>query len=146
MSSFWRNWLTIWCVGVSLFGVVLIGGAFPATDGPVRALLMIMNPAADIVYSETLRFALGLMGAVSLGWAGTLFAVFRAAHALGPAAAPVWRMVMFAMVGWYVIDSSISIATGFALNAASNTLLMIGLLLPLWRSGVLGGATVTARA
>ena len=31
MSTFWRNWLLVWSVGVLIFGVVLAGGAFEAT-------------------------------------------------------------------------------------------------------------------
>ena len=38
---------------------------------------------------------------------------------------------------WYVIDSLLSIATGFGLNALPNTVLMAGFLFPVIRSGVL---------
>ena len=148
MTRFWRIWLDVWCLAVGAFGIVLIGGAFAATDGPARAVLAIINPAADLDFSPTLRFALALMGAVTLGWSITLGAAIRAADALGTAGAPVWRMVTWSVVGWYVIDSSLSVATGFALNAVSNSVLLAGYLLPVLRSGVLtsdraiGGGTV----
>ena len=78
------------------------------------------------------------MGAVSMGWALTFYAAFSAAAALGAQGQPAWRAVTVAVVAWYVIDSALSVATGFALNAVPNTLLLAGYLLPVWRSGVLG--------
>jgi len=42
-----------------------------------------------------------------------------------------------AMAVWFVIDSFMSIATGFWLNAVSNTLIAIGLIVPLLATGVL---------
>ena len=139
MSSFWRKWLAVWCVAVAAFAVVLIGGAFGATDGPVRALLALQNPAADLTMTATLRFSLALMGAVSLGWAVTMWAAIDAADRLGANARPVWRLLLISVVGWFVIDSSLSVATGFALNAVSNAVLLAGFLWPLWRMGVLRG-------
>jgi len=44
-----------------------------------------------------------------------------------------------ASVSWYVIDSILSITTGFGLNAAPNTVFMAAFLLPVIRSGVLRG-------
>lgn len=136
MSGFWKTWLNVWCLGVGLFGLVLAGGAFAATSGPVERLLDILGGRPPEV-TPTLRFALAVMGAVSMGWALTFYAAFSAAAALGPQGRPAWRAVTVAVVGWYVIDSALSFATGFALNAAPNTLLLAGFLLPVWRSGVL---------
>ncbi len=33
MSDFWQKYLTVWCVGVVLFGIGLYGGGYAATDG-----------------------------------------------------------------------------------------------------------------
>ncbi len=146
MTMFWRNWLTIWCLAVAGFGLLLTGAAFPASDGPIRLVMAAMNPAADLTMTETLRFALALMGAVSIGWAGTLYATIRVVDRLGDAGASMWRMVVLSVVGWYVIDSSLSVATGFGLNAVSNTLFLAAFLWPVWRSGVLAGGAATAAA
>jgi hypothetical protein len=139
MPPFWRNWLNVWCGGVALFGVVLAGGAFPATSAPCEALLDLLNGAAALDMEPPLRFAMALLGAVTLGWSLTLRVAIGAADALGPRGRPVWAGLTTAVIVWYVADSALSVATGFALNAVSNTLVAALFLLPVLRSGVLGG-------
>ncbi|CAN5494594.1 hypothetical protein BH10PSE5_BH10PSE5_00480 [soil metagenome] len=137
MNRFWRNWLTVWAWLVAVFGLVLVGAGLEATDGPTRLIFGLVNGPEDLVLNAQMRFAVALMGAVTLGWALTLMVTFDAAHRLGTEAGPTWRGVMASAAAWYVIDSSLSIATGFGLNAVPNTLLMAGLLLPLLASGAL---------
>lgn len=138
MSSFWRTWLAIWCWGVALFGVVLVGAALPATSGPIGFLIETMNATgAPVELDAPLRFGLGIQGALSIGLAMLVAAGARAAAELGPRGRPTWQMVTLALLAWYVIDSLISIATGFPLNAASNTLLIVTFLAPVLASGVL---------
>ena len=137
MSVFWRNWLTVWGWAVALFGLALAGAGLAATDGPTRLLFGVLNGPEALVLNAQMRFAMALMGAVTFGWALTLLVTFDAAHRLGAAGGAIWRGVIVSAATWYVIDSGLSIATGFGLNAVSNTLLMAGLLLPLLASGVL---------
>ena len=139
MTMFWRKWLVGWCWAVVAFGALLTLGAFDATKGVVEELFGIMSPDATLNFDATMRFSVGLMGAVSLGWGLTLLAAVRQALLLGPDARPLWSGILASVLVWYVIDGSISVATGFALNAVSNTLLLVGLLLPLWRSGLMRG-------
>ena len=142
MSSFWKNWLTLWAAFVTVFGVVLALGAFPATDGIARALFTLFGSPLPQPMDADLRFCLGLMGAVTMGW-GLSYAVLFAAIARVPrdAAAKLWRMTLAASAVWFVVDSTISIATRIPLNAVSNTALMIALLVPLLASGALTGAS-----
>jgi len=140
MSDFQQTWLRVWCMGVAIFGLVLAGGAFEATQGPTMFLMTFMHSSTPEVYDETLRFAIGLMGAVTFGWALTTYQVFEAAHALGDRAGPIWRGVTLAWGLWFVIDGTISVATGFALNAVSNTVIMALYLVPVLGAGVLGRA------
>ena len=131
MTGFWRTWLTVWCWGVAGLGIVLMGAAFALTDGPSRALMELMNPGAPPRFDPALRFSAGLMGAVTFGWGLTMLAIVRTSDMR------IWRPVTGALLVWYVVDSAISIATGFALNAASNTLLIGLFLLAMVRSGAL---------
>lgn len=146
MSAFWRWWMTVWCWAVVVFGVVLLGAAFEATSGPARMSFAILDGPGEPSFDAHLRFSVGLMGAVTLGWGLTFFATVSAAHELGERAAPVWRMLTASVIAWCVIDSMISIATGFALNAASNTLLTLGYLVPVMTTGVMSERTALSRA
>lgn len=141
MTGFWKHWLTIWCWAVGLFGLVLALGAFEATAAPIAWFYGLVGGGAPPEFTPALRFATGLMGALTIGWALTLAAAIRAAQA---GATGLWRGIGGAVLAWYVIDSALSVATGFALNAVSNTVLLIGLMLPLWRGGVLAARPATA--
>ena len=66
MSTFWRNWLLVWSVGVLIFGVVLAGGAFEATSGPVSLVYQGLQGPGDLVFDPAMRFTLAVMGCVSI--------------------------------------------------------------------------------
>jgi hypothetical protein len=81
------------------------------------------------------------MGAITIGWMITLYTLCRAAWSLDEATArPLWRGAALSIGVWYVIDSYVSIATGFPLNVVSNTVLTLGMLLPLMVTGKLRAA------
>lgn len=137
MTNFWANWLKIWCWGVLAFGMLLVTAAIPPIDGAIRALFAILSDNVEIAASFDLpavKFGLGLQGAITMGWAITMFAAMSAAHALG---ATIWRTLAQGIVVWYLVDSTISVSTGFALNAGSNTVLLVLFLIPVLASGVL---------
>lgn len=137
MSAFWRGWLNVWCVLVIVFGLVLAGGGLEATSGAADLLFGILGGPGDLTWTPHLRFSVALMGAVTMGWGLTFFAVFAAAHQLGDRATTVWRLVTASALVWFVIDSALSVATGFALNAVSNAGLLVGYFIPVLASGVL---------
>ncbi|WP_309606862.1 hypothetical protein [Phenylobacterium sp.] len=135
MQGFWKRWMTGWCGVVLAFGAILALVAWPATDGPGRFVFALIgrDPATDALLGQPgMRFAVGLMGALTIGLGLMVYGSVRAeAGAVG------WRSVTRAMAVWFVIDSTISIVTGFPLNAVSNTLLMAGYLAPVLGAGVL---------
>ena len=137
MSGFWRNWLTVWCWGVGVFGAVLVGGGLDATNGPARMVFAILNGPAPLDLDAQMRFSLALMGAVTIGWAVTMAVTIRAAILLGERATPVWRGLVAGVLVWFVIDTPMSIATGYGMNAIPNLALLVTFLLPVIRSGVL---------
>lgn len=131
MTIFWQRWVMLWCVGVGVFGLVLYGVGFAATTAPAAAVFAMFHNPLPADPDRYLRFTTSLMGAVTLGWAITIYVVCRAAWRLsGPDAAAAWRGVTAAAIVWFVIDSIASIANGFPLNAVSNTVLLILLLIP----------------
>lgn len=120
MSGFWRGWFVVWCFSIGAFGAVLSCGAFEATSGPVRFVLSNLRGPSEALFDPPLRFSLAVMGAVSIGWAVTLFGVIGAAIDLGDKGRPLWNAISAGMVSWFVIDSTLSVATGFGLNVAPN--------------------------
>lgn len=137
MRGFWKTWMTVWSWGVLAFGLVLTLSAVPALDAAPRFVLALIggDPAlAALLDQPVMRFAFGLQGALTLGWGFTMIAMIRLADTGG---APVWRSLTAAFLTWYVVDSLISISTGFPLNAVSNTLLTVGYLIPVLATGAL---------
>jgi len=137
MSRFWRNWMIGGCWAVGLFGVILAASAFEATAGPTRLLFGLLNDQIAFDPDPPLRFSLAVLGAVTVGWSLTLAAAIGAAHQLGDQAKPVWVLVTASLVAWYAIDTTLSVVTGFGLNAIPNTIFLVVFLLPIIRSGVL---------
>lgn len=131
MSGFWRTWMVGWCWVVAAFGALLAGGATPATSGPARLLLEILNGPAAVTLDDTARFSLAVLGAVTIGWSLTLLAAIEAACQLGAQGRPVWRMIAISIGVWYVIDSLLSVGTGFGLNMIPNTVLTVAFLTPI---------------
>ena len=146
MTSFWRTWMTVWCWAVLGFGLLLAAACVEATSGPARLLFAALHgPELDL--DAQMRFTLGVLGAVSIGWSVTFMAALRAANLLaGDAARPVWRLVALSVVSWFAVDTPLSIATGYDLNAVPNLVFLAAFLLPLVRSGVLGGSLPAPRA
>jgi hypothetical protein len=136
MNGFWKTWLVVWCWGVVAFGAVLALAAAPGLDGTARFILAAFSTpeTAALLDMPAMRFAFGLQGALSIGWALTVLTTLRVADFGG---APVWQSLTLSVAAWYVIDSTISVSTGFPLNAVSNTVLFAAFLAPIVGSGVL---------
>ena len=137
MTGLWKTWITAWCWGVILFGAVLAVAGLPAADGIARTLFGVLGgvPADAALFEPVgMRFSVALMGAVTLGWGFTILFLLPAIHAAG---APAWKGLTAAILIWFVIDSAFSVATGFGLNAVSNTGLLIAFLIPVLASGAL---------
>ena len=138
MTGFWRNWLVVWCLSVGLFGVVLAGGGFEATSGPIRLFFVFLNGPGELELDAYMRFSLGVLGPITIGWSLTLYAVMKAANQLEKRAArPIWILVTASVACWFVFDSMLSVYTGFWRNTIPNVIYMAAFLLPIFRSGVL---------
>lgn len=144
MTPFWKNWLEVWCWAMVAFGALFAACAIPALDGGTRLFYDVVYWPIDGAsgFEEGTRFTCALLGAVTMGWALTIRGLVNAAHALG---APAWRALIAAVMLWYVIDSSISVASGVPANAVSNTFLVAAFLAPILASDVLTGRAAAAR-
>lgn len=79
MSKFWKLWIDVWCVGIMVFGLILAAAGFEGFEGGARMLLNELNLQHQPVFNPVERFAIGVMGAVTLGWGLTLF-IFSVPH------------------------------------------------------------------
>ena len=143
MSVFWRNWLVIWCLGVGVSGLVLAGGAFEATSGPIRLVFEGLQGPGELDLNPAMRFSLAVMGCVSIGWAVTMLAVMLAAIQLGDRARPVWVGLTLGVVTWFATDSGLSVATGFGMNVVPNSVLIATYLVAVLASGRLKKTAVS---
>lgn len=75
-------WMTGWCGAVGLFGLILVGGSFKATSYPARIFFDFLNGSEELNLNPYMRFSLGILGAVTIGWSLTLMAVIQAANQL----------------------------------------------------------------
>ena len=136
MSKSYKSWLDAMCGVVVLFGFIMAGGALPASEWPARLLLEWQNQG-PLAIDRAARVTLGVLGGVMCGWGVTLYAAFQAAHMIGDRGAHIWRLILASMVFWFVVDSSLSVATGFALNALMNVGFLLAFVVPIGLSGVL---------
>lgn len=139
MTNFWKNWFTLWCAFIILFGAILAGAGLEPTDGPATMVYAMVGAAATD-WTPHLRFATALMGAVTMGWGITLLFAVRAASAMGVQGAGLWRGMAIAIIVWFVVDSILSVATGFWMNVVSNAVLTAGFLI-----GIVGSGALSAR-
>lgn len=132
--------LAAWCTAVVAFGSGLSGAAFASTDGFARLAFALLGKSA-VAFTPELRFAVALMGAVTVGWGLTIGAAVAGSATLGRAEAQaLWRRMATAVCVWFVLDSTLSVATGFAPNAGSNTVLMVAFVAILWHGGLLASS------
>jgi len=112
---------------IALFGAVLCTAGFAATLGGVDAIFRLFHPGeGHPVWSEHMRFSTGLMGAVSLGWGLTFYAIAKHSADMGEATTKaLWKSITIGMIVWFVIDGIISISNGYWVNAVSNTVIAI---------------------
>ena len=136
ITGFWRTWLRIWCGAVALFGIILIGAGLEATSGPTRLFFTLIDGAQPLDLDAQARFLLCVLGAVTLGWSLTLSIAMAAADALGAQGRGVWRQIALAATVWFVIDTALSVSTGYGLNGVSNLILYGAFLLPILATGV----------
>lgn len=122
MSRFWQTWFQLWLGSMILFALLVAGGALAATDAPLRLGLALVSLGPPVEMTPALRFMTGVLGGVFLGWIVMFAAVVRQAIAMGSAGRPLWKAATIAMLAWYVLDSTLSVLTGFGLNLVPNTL------------------------
>lgn len=139
---FWEKCLHAWVWMTIGFGLLFSGAGVPGLDAGAGLFYWIVSGGsvdASAFDAPGMRISVSLVGAVMLGWGCAMQAVWRARGA-DPA---LWRGLSRAILIWYVVDSALSVATGFALNAVSNTLFVALFLVPAVKLGFFSRETVS---
>ena len=124
ISGIWKIYLLVVADMLIVMGVAFAALAIvPSWFGALNWLNDIFG-GARLTGEDAMRvarFGYGLMGAVTAGWGIVLFLLVK--H--GVHEGRTWRVVVASVLGWCVLDVSVSLATGFALNAVVGTALLV---------------------
>lgn len=125
-TRLWYRWLLLAAVVV-----VGSGGAFV-----VLALMGVPDTVMDVLYlpgepdisaADTISLAIGVAGAVMVGWGASMLYIYLDPSMLDRPR--IARAFFLAIVAWFVLDTLMSVALGAMINAVLNCL-FLGLLLP----------------
>jgi hypothetical protein len=127
----WQLWIAAASIAVGFFGLAL--AVIPALGTWLFGWLLFGSPSALTALGSTadayLRLAHGVLGAVMFGWAIALLML-----ALGPfgrRSRLAWSAIAVSVAAWFVVDTALSLLTGFWPNAVLNSALAILFAVPL---------------
>lgn len=128
-----RNWLKFTAIAIAVFGPIFSLGTIPALAEPARWSLDLLAwplDGAQDYAADTSRFLTAITGGFLLGWGVTVWFLATSVHELAPE--PVRRAVVGGLLAWFLLDSAGSIASGHAMNAGFNVVVLLILVGPLW--------------
>lgn len=130
-NKFWYNWLIGASFSVMLFSLGLI--LLPETMQSFFNLVYFGAEDADGRFSkdatEYIYFVNAVLGGVMMGWMTAILYVLVTSFRHGETTG--WNIITVSLAIWFVIDSSASIATGFAENAVLNLGFLLMFAVPL---------------
>ncbi len=124
MTEFWRRWLLA-AAGIS--AAVGLGFAAVATAGATG----VHDTLFDLVYlpgdldapaGDVASFAMGVTGAVIVGWSMTMLMLVRNQSA--STLPSTWRALVVGLLTWFVVDGIVSIAAGATGNLVLNAVFL----------------------
>jgi len=134
-NNFWIKWLQTVSVLVALFGLFMAYGAFnqPAEPSPIDEQLnkpFFSNPAElTQAVKDFQSWQYGVVSSTLIAWSVLIFAITR--FALAKKERWAWFVILFSLIGWFIIDEPASIWYGVTFNALFNIPFLLAFLLPL---------------
>ncbi len=125
MTEFWRMWLIV-AAGVT--GLAGLGFAALAAVGATG----VHDAIFDLVYlpgepqtpaGEVASFAIGVTGAVMLGWAAMMLSLLASRSTSGLPS--TWRALTAGLLAWFIVDGIVSITAGATGNLVLNVVLLV---------------------
>ena len=128
-----KRWLKFTALVIGAFGPIFFLGTMPQTSEPARLTLDLLgwpiDGATTFSHPDT-RFLSALTGGFLTGWGVMVWCLSAWVYDLAPRG--VRRSVLAGLCGWFILDSSGSIASGNASNALINILVLALAAGPLW--------------
>lgn len=128
---FWSRLLLTVTAGSAVFGVSMV-----LAPGPIQEFFNWLifgdgDPPAgfSVEALDYLRFVYGVLGAVMAAW--MILIAWVVAGPLDRGETWAWNAVAWSVGGWFAIDTSHSLATGYPENAALNCVFIAAFALPL---------------
>ena len=120
MTRFWRAWLLAAAGITALAGLAFAAITTFGATGTHNALFdLVMLPGdLEAPAGEVASFAIGVAGAVMVGWAVTLLILLGNRSAELPPS--TWRAVTLGLSAWFIVDGIMSIAAGAIGNVVLN--------------------------
>lgn len=129
--GFWQRWLLVVVSATGVFGLSMV-----LAPGPIQEFFnwMIFGDTAtpagfSAEAADYIRFVYGVLGAVMFGWMVITAAVIAGPMKAGEAWAQLAVAVSFA--GWFAVDTTHSLVTGYPENAVFNVVFAAGVAIPL---------------
>lgn len=128
-----KCWLLVTGIGIAAFGPVFALGSMAGSAEPARSSLDLLSWPVDgnMSYAAgTTRFLSALTGGFLFGWGLMVLLLRQWVYDAAPDG--VRRAVLGGLLGWFVLDSAGSIASGNPSNAVINIAVLLILAGPLW--------------
>jgi hypothetical protein len=136
-ALFWWLWLVVVSGGVVVAGLAMV--FFPGLTRRLFSLLLFASSEIidgfGALPARYIGLAHAVLGAVMVGWGSALLWLLLGPFRRGSREA--WLTVAVSLGAWFVIDTGVSLATGFWQNAVLNVVVAVVFALPLagtWRA------------
>jgi hypothetical protein len=133
-SDLHKRWLKISAITIGFFGPVLFFGTMPEFNEAARLGLDILAWPIDgfpSYESREIAFLSALTGGFLLGWGVTVWCLSVWVYDSAPEG--VRKSLVIGACCWFVLDSAGSVASGNAVNALFNVLVLLLIVGPMWR-------------
>ena len=129
---FWQKWLFLVSLLIFVFGLamVFLGGTayFSFFSNYINSVFWDTVEVADSL-KEFQQWIYGVLGATMAGWG--IMLLFISHYSFRKREKWSWNCITIAIAIWFLMDTSISLYSKVAFNAAFNTLILLLVILPL---------------
>lgn len=127
--AFWSRWMLMAALAVIAFSSMLVFSP-EFTQRFFDAILFYdgTSPVQGAAV-EYIRFTYGVLGAVMIGWMAALIPIIRGPFRRGEPWG--WMVIAISLGLWFLVDTMLSIVSGFWQNAVLNTVFIVLFAIPL---------------